>query len=212
MKNKTFYESFKENWYFIRQDIVSYLISTVLYIVLWLFTDCSIYRVMYSLFECLVFYIPFWFIRICFSKTYHSDSWKHCKLYTRLMLCAGVFLMWILPINYSLFNCLLVAFSCCLILYWIAIETDEKKRLMRENEKLFNQIEDYLNKEISPKDKLLQLCYERGISDRDTKIAIMYYIEHKKPKQILQWLCDNKENISYDSLYVLLNRLNKKLK
>lgn len=202
----------KENWYFIRQDIVSYLLSTALYIVLWTFTDCCLERLIYSLFECLVFYLPFWFIRICFSRTYHSDSWKHCKLCTRCMLCLGVFLMWILPINYSLFNCLIVAFACCIVLYWIALETDEKKRLCKENAKYQKEILEYLEKEVSPKDKLLALCEERGISDRDTKIAIMYYIERQKPKQIWQWMCANKENIGLDSVYILLNRLNKKLK
>lgn len=211
MLNK-FWNDLKDNWYFIRQDIVSYLISTGLYIVLCLITDFSIYSLIYGIFECLVFYVPFWFIRICFSRTYHSDSWKHCKLCTRIMLCLGVFLMWILPVNYSLSNCLLIAFGCCFVLYLVALETDEKKRLAKENEQLQKEVQVFLEKEVDPKTELLKLCEERCISERDTKIAVMYYIDRMKPKQIWHWLCDNRENISYDSVYILLNRLNKKLK
>lgn len=40
----------------------------------------------------------------------------------------------------------------------------------------------------------------------------MYYIDRMKPKQIWNWLCDNRENIEYGSVYKLINRLNKKLK
>lgn len=128
------------------------------------------------------------------------------------MLCSGVFTLFILPVPYSLFNGLFVAFVCCLILYLVALESAEKKRLKKENDILNKQITELINKYDNPKDKLLKLCEEKGISDRDTKIAVMYYIERKKPKQILEWLCDNKEYIAMDSLYVLLNRLNKKLK
>ena len=186
-------------------------ISTFLYLFLCICENFSIQSVIYGFFECFVFYVPFWYIRINFADTYHSDSWKHCKMWTRIMLCVGVFTLFILPIPYSLFNGLFVAFVCCLILYLVALETNEKKRIQKENNQLHAQITELLDKEISPKEKLLKLCEEKGISDRDTKIAVMYYIDRMKPKQIWYWLCDNKENISFDSVYILLNRLNKKL-
>lgn len=207
MKNK-----FKENWYFIKQDIISYLSSTILYIGLCLIENFTFNSFLYGLFDCFVFYIPFWYIRINFADTYHSDNWKHCKMWTRIMLCVGVFVLWILPIPYSIFNGLFVAFVCCLILYLVSLEVNEKKRIKRENDKLHKQITELLEKEESPKDKLLRLCEERGINDRNTKIAIMYYIERKTPKQIQVWLCENKQHMELESVYVLLNRINKKLK
>ena len=39
----------------------------------------------------------------------------------------------------------------------------------------------------------------------------MYYIERKTPKQIWKWLCENNENMEIDSVYILLNRINKKI-
>lgn len=212
MKLKKFLNSFKENWYFIRQDIVSYLISTILYIALCLIKDFSANSFVYGLFDCLVFYVPFWYIRINFADTYHSDNWKHCKMWTRIMLCVGVFVLWILPIPYSIFNGLFVAFVCCLILYLVSLEVNEKKRIKKENDKLSAELVGLLNKEVDPKEKLLKLCEEKCISERDTKIAIMYYIDRMKPKQIWEWLMDNHQEMEYDSVYKLLNRLNKKLK
>ena len=208
MENKF---TFRENWYFIRQDIVSYLMSTTLYLVLCLIKDISMQTVGYALFDCLVFYLPFWYIRINFASTYHSDSWKHCKMWTRIMLCLGAFILWVLPVEYSLFNDLLVAFGCCLVLYLVSLEVAEKKRISKENAELHSQIVELLTKEISPKDKLLKLCEEKNIGERDTKIAVMYYIDRCTPKQIWQYLCANKMDITWDSVYKLLNRLNKKL-
>ena len=133
-------------------------------------------------------------------------------MWTRIMLCVGVFVLWLLPIPYTLFNGLFVAFGCCLVLYLVALESAEKKRLARENEEMHKQLTELLAKEISPKDKLLQLCEEKCISERDTKVAVMYYIDRMKPKQIWHWLCENNQQMEYDSVYILLNRLNKKLK
>lgn len=202
----------KEEWYFIRQDIVSYTISTIEYLILCLITDFSIQSMIYGTFDCFVFYIPFWYIRINFADTYHSDSWKHCKKWTRIMLCSGVFVLWLLPVKYSLFNGLFVAFICCLILYLVSIETNEKKRIKKENGELFEQITELLNKQEDPKEKILRLCEEQCISERDTKIAIMYYIDRMKPKQIWEWLMDNHQEMEYASAYKLLNRLNRKIK
>lgn len=206
------WEKFKDNWYFIRQDITSYLISTALHIVLCLICSFNVQSALYGVFDCLVFYVPFWYIRINFADTYHSNSWKHCKMWTRIMLCIGVFVLWLLPIQYSLFNGLFVAFGCCLVLYLVALESADKKRIIKENTELQSQITQLLDKEVSPKDKLLKLCEEKCISERDTKVAIMYYIDRMKPKQIWYWLCDNKQQMELDSVYLLLNRLNKKLK
>lgn len=128
------------------------------------------------------------------------------------MLCLGVFLLFILPIKYSLFNGLFVAIGCCLVLYLVSLEVNEKKRIIRENKDLLEKITELLQKEKDPKSKILKVCKDEGISERDTKIAVMYYIDRMKPKQIWEWLCDNRENIEYASVYKLLNRLNKKFK
>lgn len=128
------------------------------------------------------------------------------------MLCSGVTFMWLFPIKYSLVGGICVAFLCCLILYLVAIETNEKKFYAKKNKEFENKLNELLLKEKDPKEKLLDLCRENKISERDTKIATMYYIERMKPKQIWIWLCENRENVEYDTVYKILNRLNKKLR
>ena len=128
------------------------------------------------------------------------------------MLCSGTFVLWLLPVKYSLFNGLFVALICNIVLQLVAIETDEKKRLKRENNQLLEEIETLLAKLEDPKTKILKICEDECISERDTKIAIMYYIDRMKPKQIWEWLMDTREDMEYGSVYRLLNRLNHKIK
>ena len=209
-KQNNLFQKLKENWYFIRQDIVSYSISTILYVLLCLIRQFSVQSCLYALFDCIVFYVPFWYIRINFAGTYHSDYWEHCKKWTRIMLTTGVCILFVLPVRYSLFNGLFVAFGCCLVLYLVSLEVNQKKLIIKQNEELHTQIEQLLNSE-SPKEKLLKICHDMDISARDTIIATMYYIDKYKPKDIWYWLIENKENMELDSVYKLLNRLNKKI-
>jgi hypothetical protein len=123
------------------------------------------------------------------------------------MLCSGVFILWILPIKYTLFNALAVAFVCCLILYLVAIETNEKKGLQAE----LKALKESLDK--TPKEQLLEKCKNANLSKRDTEISVLYYIEKWKPKDIWLWLCQSKEyeHIEWDSVHQLLWRIGNKL-
>jgi len=174
--------TFKENWYFLRQDILSYLMSTALYLSLCFIRESSLQSVTYGLFECLVFYIPFWIIRMNFSHTYHSDVWAKCKFLTRLMLCCGVFVIWIMPIRYSLFNCLFVAFICCLILYYAGLAKEEKNRLketiIEQDKKLKRNIHDMSD------DEFVDYCKHKGLSQQDIMIATCIYRKRLKGQEL----------------------------
>ena len=85
-KQKSNKLSFKDEWYFLKQDIASYSISTTIYLSLCLIREFSFQSLIYGLFECILFYVSFWFIRINFDDTYHSDVWDDCKFWTRIML------------------------------------------------------------------------------------------------------------------------------
>lgn len=153
--------TFKEEWYFTRQDIVSYSAATILYTVLSLIKNFSLQSFLYALFDCLLYYVSFWFIRINFDYTYHSDSWRNCKFWTRTMLNIGVFVLWILPIRYTLFNGIFMAFICCLVLYLIALKTRPNIYAMNEEE-------------------LYEHCRSRGLDDADCKIAKLIVIDRLK--------------------------------
>jgi hypothetical protein len=124
------------------------------------------------------------------------------------MLCTGVFVLWLLPIKYTLFNALAVAFICCLILYLVAIETNEKKGLQAELKELKEKLIQ------TPKQELIDKCHKANLSKRDTEIAELYYIEKWKPKEVWLWLCQHKEYepIEWDSVHQLLWRIGNKIK
>ena len=168
--------SFKEEWYFIRQDFVSYLIPTLIFLFLNLIQDFSWQTFTYSSFDCLLFYVAFWFIRINFDLTYHSDSWRHCKFWTRTMLCLGVFLLWILPIKHTIINSFIVAFGCCLVLYLVAVETNEKKLLLN---KLNNKNIYAMNEQ-----ELHDYCKRKGLCDYDIKMADAIFRQQLKGKDL----------------------------
>lgn len=177
--------SFKDEWYFIKQDIVTYLISTILYLALCLVVEFTFQSFIYGLFECLLFYVSFWFIRVNFDNTFHSDEWRKCKKYTRTMLVLGVFTLWILPVEYSLFNSIAVAFTCCMILYLVANETDEKKALKIANNELLEKI-NHKNIYAMNEQELYEHCRNRGLDDVECKIAYYIVIERLKGKELYE--------------------------
>lgn len=198
--------TFKEEWYFIRQDIVSYAISTLLYVGLCLIRNFTIHTALYSIFDCFVFYLPFWFIRINFKDTYHSDSWKHCKMWTRIMLCLGVFILWVLPIEYSLFNGLFVAFGCCIVLYLVAIEVAHKKLLIKENKQLQQDLDTAITKikELQnidlykmPEEELRQFGASKGLSLIQIEILLMRVLERLKISEICKYRHYGRTTIKY---------------
>ena len=176
MQNNKF--NFKEEWYFIRQDIVSYSISTFLYIILCLIKQMNLQSFLYSLFECLTFCVSFWFIRVKFDLTYHSDSWKTCKFWTRTMLCLGVFTLWILPIKYTLFNGLFVAFVCCLVLYLVAKHNKKDIYTMSEND-------------------LRQYGASKQLSEIQQDILCMRVLQHLRISEICEYYNYGRSTIKY---------------
>jgi hypothetical protein len=167
MANKKF--TWKEKWYFTKQDIVSYTMSSVLYVALCLMQQPSLSTFLYSIFDFMLYYTSFWFIRINFDLTYHSNSWATCKLWTRTMLCSGVFLLWILPIKYTLLNGLFVGFLCAFILYLIEYYRRPKPNIYAMSE-----------------DELYAHCRRRGLDDADCKIAYFMIIERLKGKELYE--------------------------
>lgn len=171
--------NFKEEWYFIRQDLVSYIIPTILYLLLNSIKNFSFQTFLYASFECLLFYVAFWFIRINFDLTYHSDSWRHCKFWTRTMLCLGVFVLWILPIRYTIINSFVVASICCIVLYLVAVETNEKKSLLNKiNKNLYAMNEQ----------ELFEYCKRKGLCDFDIKMADVIFRQQLKGKELYEKL------------------------
>ena len=150
--------------------------------------------------EAIFFFFCHWFIREQFEKQYHHIIPAICRLITSVVFFFGV--SFVLPFEISLFS----AIPICYIISWVGFTKKQADYYELECERLR---EKYCNE----KEDLLVKCRKAKLGERDTEIAIKYYYEKKTPKEIWLWLCQHKtyEPIEWDCVYVLINRIGKKL-
>lgn len=150
--------------------------------------------------EGFVFFFCHWVIREQYSKQYHHIIPSMCRLITSIVFFFGVSFM--LPFGISLFS----GIPICYFISWVGYTKKQSDYFESECRYLR---EKYCNE----KEELLLSCRQAKLSERDTEIAIKYFYEHKTPKEIWLWLCNHKvyEPIEWDSLYITINRIRKKL-
>lgn len=150
--------------------------------------------------EGVIFFLCHWLIRPQFPKQYHHILPAMCRLITSVVFFFGV--SFVLPIELSLF-------SAIPINYFIGWVGYTKKQADYYELKCKRLQEKYCNE----RENLLLKCRKANLCQRDTEIALQYYYEKKTPKEIWLWLCDSKlyDTIEWDSLYITLNRIGKKL-
>ena len=151
--------------------------------------------------EGIVFFFCHWFIREQFPKQYHHIIPAMCRLITSVVFFFGV--SFVLPMGLSLFSAIPINY----FIGWVGYTKKQADYYEVQCERLR---EEYCNE----KAELIAKCRKACLGERDTEIAIMYYYEHKTPKEIWLWLCQHKvyEPIEWDSVYILLNRIGKKIK
>ena len=150
--------------------------------------------------EGIVFFFCHWFIREQFTKQYHHIIPSMCRLLTSVIFFFGV--SFVLPFALSLFS----AIPICYFISWVGFTKKQADDYEIQCERLR---EKYCNE----KEELILKCRKANLSQRDTEIAIKCFYEHKTPKEIWLWLCQHKtyEPIEWDCIYILINRIGKKL-
>ena len=151
--------------------------------------------------EGIVFFFCHWFIREQFPKQYHHVVPAMCRLITSVVFFFGV--SFVLPFGLSLFSAIPINY----FIGWVGYTKKQADYYELKCQRLQEQF-------CNEKEQLLAKCREARLSQRDTEIAVMYFYEKKTPKEIWLWLCQHKvyEPIEWDSTYVILNRIGKKLK
>lgn len=75
-------------------------------------------------------------------------------------------------------------------------------------------VQDILNikKSINAKDELIAKCKAHGYNDLKTQLAIKFFIDKEKPREVWLWLCETQDNpMEWDSLYNLKSKMKKDL-
>lgn len=151
--------------------------------------------------EAIMFCLAHYFIRKAFDKQYHCGTTAICLTMTLTIAFFGI--ASILPVAISLLSTVPM---CCFI-SWVGYIAQDRLDVLALNKRLK---EIYCNE----REDLLVKCRKANLSERDTALAIMYFYEKKAPKEIWLWLCEQKkfDIIEWDSIYVTLNRIGKKIK
>lgn len=151
--------------------------------------------------EAIIFLVAHSLIRPQFKREYHNVMPAICREITGVVFFFGI--SFVLPISISLISAIPINY----LIGWIgctkATSDYYELQCMKLREKYCNE-----------KEQLLYKCRKAKLSERDTKIAVMYFYEHKTPKEIWLWLCDNKnyESIEWSSVSQALWRIGSKLK
>ena len=73
-------------------------------------------------------------------------------------------------------------------------------------------IESLLFEPQTEKDKLIALCKNHNYNELKTQIAIKFFVDKEKPKDVWVWLCDEQNyDIEWDSVKTMKYRMKKQL-
>lgn len=73
-------------------------------------------------------------------------------------------------------------------------------------------IESLLFEPQTEKDKLIALCKKHNYNELKTQLAIKFFVDKEKPKDVWVWLCDEQNyDIEWDSVKTMKYRMKKQL-
>ena len=150
--------------------------------------------------EAIIFILAHTLIRPQYPRQYHHIVPAVCRIISACVLFFGV--SFILPLELSLLSAVPINY----FISWVGkVKADADYYEMACN-MLRERVAD-------TREVLLINCRKASLSERDTKIALMYYYEKQTPKDIWLWLCQQKtyEQVEWNTVYQILWRIGKKL-
>lgn len=122
---------------------------------------------------------------------YHCASILGCMALSTLICLFGVYIS--LPSTVSLISNILVGVGFAMITWYVQDIINIKKSL-------------------NAKDNLVARCKALGYNDLKTEIAIKFFIDNQKPKDVWLWLCETQEHpMEWDSVKNLKHKMKKDL-
>lgn len=127
--------------------------------------------------------------RFCVPKIYHFNTTQKCISVSTMTFLFGLAILCV-PNNVSFLWNIAVGVAIPIIMY----------------------IESLLFEPQTEKDKLIALCKKHNYNDLKTQIAIKFFIDKEKPKDVWLWLCETQDNpMEWDSVKHLKYRMKKQL-
>lgn len=127
--------------------------------------------------------------RFCVPKIYHFNTTQKCITVSTMTFLFGLAILCI-PDSVSIVWNLGVGVAIPIVMY----------------------IESLLFEPKTEKDKLIALCKAHNYNELKTQMAIKFFVDKEKPKDVWLWLCDTQENpMEWDSVKRLKYRMKKEL-
>lgn len=131
--------------------------------------------------------------RWVFPLTYHAKTDRGCIMFS--IGCFSIAIIIALPINLSIIASVVVGMVISTVLFFLQYFLDLRA-----------------SKQVSDKDTFVVKCKELGYGDLKTEMAIRFFVDKAKPKEVWQWLCEEKhEYIEWDSVKKIKYRMKKEL-
>ena len=131
--------------------------------------------------------------RWVFPLTYHAKTDKGCIMFT--IACFSIAIIIALPINLSIIASVIVGMAISTFLFFLQYFLDLKS-----------------NYKVDDKEEFIRRCKDLKYGDLKTEMAVKFFIEKLKPKEVWSWLCEEKhEYMEYDSVYQAKWRMKKEL-
>lgn len=131
--------------------------------------------------------------RWVFPITYHAKTDRGCIMFT--IACFSIAIIIALPINLSIVASVIIGIVISTFLFFLQYFLDLLK-----------------SKNIVDKETLIEKCKSLNYGELKTEIAIKFFVDKSKPKEVWRWLCEEKqENIEWDSVNKIKYRMKKEL-
>ena len=141
------------------------------------------------LLETVFMMIGYMATRFCVPKIYHFNTTQKCISVSTMTFLFGLAILCI-PDNVSFVWNIAVGISIPIIMY----------------------IESLLFEPQTEKDKLIALCKKHDYNELKTQLAIKFFVDKEKPKDVWVWLCDEQNyDIEWDSVKTMKYRMKKQL-
>ena len=127
--------------------------------------------------------------RFCVPKIYHFNTTQKCISVSTMTFLFGLAILCV-PDNISFMWNIAVGAVIPIIMY----------------------IESLLFEPQTEKDKLIVLCKKHNYNELKTQLAVKFFVDKEKPKDVWVWLCDEQNyDIEWDSVKTMKYRMKKQL-
>ena len=170
---------------FFVKTIVGYvIILSILFAVGWIFD---------KLINTAIILISYLGTRWTFPLTYHAKTDKGCITFT--IACFSIAIVISLPIHLSIIASVLVGMAISTLLFFIQYFIVLKAK-----------------SQVTDKDEFIAKCKALGYNELKTKMAIKFFIDNEKPRDVWLWLLETKQSdVEWDSVKKTKYRMKKEL-